>query len=372
MRKKFLYKFDYKLLYFLIVFSIISVLSINSSMLYISSSLGRVDIKQVLFYILGFFIVYLTFKIKNSFIYRYIFIFYILFNALLLLLLFFAPVINGSRCWFIIPYVGSIQPSEFMKIVLIILFSKEISIFFDNGKKKSVKDEFMFLLKLSVLLFIPSILTFLEPDTGSVIMYFLIFIVSLFFSPIRRRWFYIFFGILFIGLSILFGIYMFNQDLFINIFGTNLFYRLYRILDWHNKEGLQLENSLTAIASSGLFGHGFRGTPLYFPESSTDFIFSVFASNFGFIGVFILVLHIVLFDLYLLNLAFKTKNYFYKILIISTTSIFLYQQVENISMTIGLLPITGITLPFISYGGSSLISYFIIIGIIFNISREVQ
>jgi len=76
-----------------------------------------------------------------------------------------------------------------------------------------------------------------------------------------------------------------NDDLFIKIFGTSFFYRMDRILNWSNSSGLQLTNSLTAIGSAGSLGHGFNHTPIYFPEMQTDFIFAVFASNFGFIGV---------------------------------------------------------------------------------------
>lgn len=164
-----------------------------------------------------------------------------------------------------------------------------------------------------------------------------------------------------------FYLYFSQQELFVDILGTDLFYRIDRILDWKKGEGLQLENSLTSIGSSGILGHGYNKTPLYFPESGTDFIFSVFASNFGLLGSTIFILFIMGFDIYLLNTAKNEKNTFYKYIIIGAVSMFLYQQIQNISMTFGLLPITGITLPFISYGGSSLLAYLIILGIILNI-----
>lgn len=368
MKNKFLYNFDYSLLFFLLLFFIISITTIHSSLLYISSDLGRIDIKQTFYYIFGFIILYFIFKIKNDFFYKYIYLFYIIGNILLLGLLFFGKSINGSKCWYLIPYVGSVQISEFMKIILILFFSKIVYTFY--YKERSIRDEFFFLIKISFFLFIPSILTFLEPDTGSVIMYFLLFFIILFFSPLRKRWFVLFFLFFLIAISLIAYSYFFNSDLFIDIFGTNLFYRVYRIFDWHNKTGMQLENSLISIGSSGLYGHGYMNTPLYFPEAATDFIFSIYASNFGFMGCLYLFIILFLFDVHLLITSIRVKNSFYKLVIISTVSIFLYQQIENISMTIGLLPITGITLPFISYGGSSLISNFIIIGIILNISKE--
>jgi rod shape determining protein RodA len=159
--------------------------------------------------------------------------------------------------------------------------------------------------------------------------------------------------------------------MFINIFGTSFFLRVDRLLDWSSSSGYQLENGLSAIGSGGLFGYGLNNTPIYFPEPQTDFIFAVYASNFGFIGSIFLIGLIAYFDIKLICLAVKTSNLINKYIISGIIGMLIYQQVQNIGMTIGLLPITGITLPFISYGGSSLLSYMLMLGFIFNISNEV-
>ena len=143
-----------------------------------------------------------------------------------------------------------------------------------------------------------------------------------------------------------------------------------RILNWSSASGLQLTNGLTAIGSAGITGHGFNMTPIYFPEMQTDFIFAVFASNFGFFGSVLLILLIIFFDINIINLASKSSNLYDKLAIGGIIAVLLFQQIQNIGMTIGLLPIMGITLPFISYGGSSLLSYMVLIGMIFNISNE--
>ena len=143
-----------------------------------------------------------------------------------------------------------------------------------------------------------------------------------------------------------------------------------RLLDWHSGSGMQLSNALIAIGSSGLFGFGLAKNPLYFPEPHTDFIFSVYACNFGLIGSIFLISIIIYFNLKLINIAFRSKNNINKYIIAGIIGMLLYQQVQSIGMNIGLLPITGITLPFISYGGSSLISYMIMAGIIFNLSNQ--
>ena len=94
-----------------------------------------------------------------------------------------------------------------------------------------------------------------------------------------------------------------KQDMFIKIFGSDFFYRIDRVINWQNGSGMQLENSLAAIGSSGILGHGFNKTPLYFPEAGTDFIFSVYASNFGLIGSCIFILLVVLFDIHLIKVG---------------------------------------------------------------------
>ena len=167
-------------------------------------------------------------------------------------------------------------------------------------------------------------------------------------------------------------LYFIKQNIFIKLFGTDLFYRIDRLLDWKNGTGMQLENSLTAIGSSGIKGHGYMHTPIYFPESGTDFIFTVYASNFGLIGCIIFLIIVLSFDLYLLHISKKSIDTTEKYIMVGTVGMLLYQQSQNIGMTLGILPITGITLPFISYGGSSLLSYLLMLGIIFKISSNTK
>ena len=173
-----------------------------------------------------------------------------------------------------------------------------------------------------------------------------------------------------IGIGSIIYLYFLESDLFIKFFGTNLFYRLDRIFNWQTGSGLQLENALASIGSAGILGHGYDKTPIYFPESGTDFIFAVFASNFGFLGSALLVALIFYFDTKLIKLITKDIALTDKFILVGIISCLVFQQIQNIGMTIGLLPITGITLPFISYGGSSLLSYMLMIGIILNIGKD--
>lgn len=368
MKKK--YILDPYLILFLTVFFIISVATIYSAQTILKDEYQSLAIKQIFWYIAGIFTIYIITKIKNDSILKITWILYIIGNVFLLLLLFFGTNINNAKCWFTIKGIGTIQPSEFMKIILIITIAKMINNFHQKYINPTVKEEFVFLIKVGATVLIPSILTFLEPDTGVVLIYLLITFVMLFISGIRYRWFIIFFLILLVSVGSVLLIYFLNSDLFIKIFGTSFFLRVDRLLDWNNKSGFQLNNGLLAIGSAGFLGHGFRNTPIYFPEAQTDFIFAVFASNFGLLGSLILLSLIALFDIRISLIAMRSNTNINKYIIGGILGMLIYQQLQNIGMTFGLMPITGITLPFISYGGSSLISYMIMIGIVFNISRE--
>ncbi len=368
MKKK--YILDPYLILFLTIFFIISVATIYSAQTILKDEYQSLAIKQIFWYIAGIFTIYIITKIKNDSILKITWILYIIGNVFLLLLLFFGTNINNAKCWFTIKGIGTIQPSEFMKIILIITIAKMINNFHQKYINPTVKEEFVFLIKVGATVLIPSILTFLEPDTGVVLIYLLITFVMLFISGIRYRWFIIFFLILLVSVGSVLLIYFLNSDLFIKIFGTSFFLRVDRLLDWNNKSGFQLNNGLLAIGSAGFFGHGFRNTPIYFPEAQTDFIFAVFASNFGLLGSLILLSLIALFDIRISLIAMRSNTNINKYIIGGILGMLIYQQLQNIGMTFGLMPITGITLPFISYGGSSLISYMIMIGIVFNISRE--
>ena len=363
-------KIDYSILGFVFIFFLISVVTINSALTYLPSDVGNLALKQVIWYGVGLLLVFIIFKVKNEYLYRNAWFFYILCNLLLLCLLLFAPAINNSKCWFIIPKIGSFQPSEFTKISLMLVLGTMINNFRLDYEEPSIKEEFMFLLKTFIVVLIPSILTFLEPDTGVVIIYFIIYISMLFASGIRLRWFIILGGIILLAIGLVLGCYFTSEKLFVSIFGNNLYYRFERVFNWKSGNGLQLENALAAIGSAGVFGHGYNKTPIYFPESGTDFIFAVFASNFGLLGCFLFLLLLLLFDGKIFFIAIKKIPLTDKFVLAGIIGMLIFQQIQNIGMTIVLLPITGITLPFISYGGSSLLSYMILIGIILNIREE--
>lgn len=363
-------KIDFILIIIIILLCGISIISIKSAQNLLGYRAENYVQKQCIWLAIGTVLAIIITTIKSETILKSVKYLYILGIISLILLLIIGKPINNAKCWFEIPHIGVLQPSEFMKIILILTISIFIDDFHEKHPLPSIKEELLFIFKIFIITGIPSVLTFLQPDTGVVLIYLLIMFIMLFISGIRYRWFLI----VIIGIALIIGtiltIYFFNTNLFIKIFGTSFFLRVDRLLDWSNKSGYQLENGMTAIGSAGLFGFGRNNTPIYFPEPQTDFIFAVYSSNFGFIGSLVLILLLLGLDLRLIIIAHKTNTNINKYIISGCVAMLIYQQIQNIGMTFGLLPITGITLPFISYGGSSLISYLIMIGIVLNISKE--
>ncbi len=363
------FQIDFSILLPILLFAIIGITTIHSAESLLIEK-NNYAIKQFIWYGIGSIAAICVILVRNKKIMKYAWYLYGIFVLLLLLLLFFGEPINNARCWFVIDKVGVFQPSEFMKIILILTLARMIDNFQKKYPKPTVLQEFLFLLKVITVVAIPSILTFLEPDTGVVLIYLLIALIMLFISGIRYRWFLLLFTICGIILTNILGLYFFNTDLFIEIFGTSFFLRVDRLLDWSSKSGYQLERGMAAIGSGGLLGIGYNQTPIYFPEPQTDFIFAIFSSNFGFLGSILLFALLLYFDIRLILLAIKSKDKTAKYIISGIVAMLIYQQFQNIGMTYGVMPITGITLPFISYGGSSLLSYMIMLGIILNIANE--
>ena len=370
MKKISKYKVDINVLIPIFIFFVVSIISIYSTKRLLPSEYNNLWSKQIIWYLIGIIIAYFSMFLGNKFLYQNAYVFYLIGIILLALVLPFGITINNATCWFKIPLIGTLQPSEFMKIFLIITLSRMINDFNTDYQNPDIVDELKFMLKVLIIILIPSILTFIEPDTGAVIMYLIITFIMLFIGGLRKRWFVLTILIVAILLGSFLAIYYFKQDLFIKLFGSSFFYRMDRITSWQKADGLQLKNSLIAIGSAGTTGNGINNTPIYFPEMQNDFIFAVFASNTGFIGALLLIITIIYFDFTIISYVNKTTNQTDKYAIGGIIGVLLFSQVYNISMTIGLLPIMGITLPFISYGGSSLLSYMLLLGIIFNISNE--
>ena len=346
----------------------IGILSIYSASVLIGTSYSNLYIKQITSIITGIIIMIFLIIIGNEKMLKYSKVAYITSIFLLTITLFIGKEINGSKCWLTLGGI-TFQPSEFMKISLILLLSEIIEKYhFKN--KRNTKEELKLIITTLIITLIPSFLVFIEPDTGSVIMYILIWLTLLFISPLRNRWIIILITFITLLFSSFILTYIFYPDILIKIFSSSIFYRIDRILNWQISEGMQLENSLIAIGTGGFKGTGLTNTPIYIPEAYSDFIFPIYANNFGLIGVATLICIIIIFNLISINKIINTSKTVEKYLITGVIITLIFSQIQNIGMTLGLLPIMGIPLPYISYGGSSIITYTIFIAFVINTNRK--
>lgn len=328
------------------IFFALLVLILFISLLGLSNFQNHYLTKQVVWIVFGLGFFFLFKKFNINILLKYSLWIYIFNVFLLILVLLIGKEINGSKAWFSLGF-GSFQPSELMKISLSLLYFKILL----DKKNNSL----LLLVKIVILGFIPSILVFLEPDTGAIIMYLIIMLVALFSSKIKKVYLWV---MILLGLSsiiIFVVLYFYHQDVIIKLLGTSIFYRIDRII--HFKNNYQLSQALIYIGSAGLTGH--KNT-LYIPEAHTDFIFSFLIGRYGIILGFIIILCYFIMDLILINNS--RNNYLLK----TFMCLFIYSQIENILMNIGLFPIMGIPLPFLSYGGTNTIILFMFLGIITN------
>ena len=343
-----------KIIKYIILILLLSI--IGATTIYLSKSIvSKYDAfltKQIIFIIIGLILMLIFRKLNYEYLSKHSSLIYIIGCLLLVYVLLFGLVVNGSKAW--INILGfRFQPSEFVKISILISLDKYMN------KKNG-------LFICLIILIIPSILTFLEPDTGAIIFYLVMFFSIFLSNGIKKKYYIITICLLTLLSGLFFFIYFFKKNDFINIFGTTFFYRIDRLINFINSEGYQINNALIGIGNGGLFGN-FLKYVNYIPEVITDFMFANILIRFGFVGGLITLIIFIVIDIYLINdiKTIRKHKYFVRGLL----GLFLYQQIQHILMNIGLFPIMGITLPFVSYGGSSIISYYILFGILFNIKK---
>ncbi|MDE6953439.1 MAG: FtsW/RodA/SpoVE family cell cycle protein [Erysipelotrichales bacterium] len=345
--------------------------------------------KQFVFYIIGVVIIYIINKVGNDQVYDKIWIIYGILMVLLALLVLdhyispylpvrhiipFANKVGGATAWYQLPGF-SFQPSEFMKIVIVIALARITKESNDYVLVRTFESELSYIMKCMAVVLPPALLVYLQNDAGVVLIILVGVVFVLFSSGLRGQWFTV--GLIIVGLIIAIGAYLF-------IFQPNIFakivtgHKLDRFYGWVDPEGTiknqgyQLFYSLLSYGTAGWFGHGFQSVIMNFPEAQTDFIFAVIATNYGFVGGMITLGALVALDIIILKIGFETTNHQDKFFVMGIFGMLVFQQVWNIGMILGLLPITGITLPFISYGGSSLLSYMIAIGMFLDIESQNQ
>lgn len=313
---------------------------------------------QSIFFIIGIILMIMVSKIPYTYYLKKANV--ILLICFILLILVLIPGIgsirNGSRSWFGIGGLG-IQPSEFMKLGLIIFTSKYI---YNNPKQmRSVTKGAFPILLITMLAFF---LIMLQPDFGTGTILVMTIIAMLFISGVDFSFF------VKIGMA---GMVL------VCLLIVAAPYRMERIISFLNPwsdplgTGFQAIQSLYAIGPGGLFGMGFGNSiqkHFYLPEPQTDFIFSIISEELGILGIISVSILFLIIILRSIKISIKAPDSFAKFLTFGIIFQLSFQTLLNLAVVVGLIPVTGVTLPFFSYGGSSLIITLVSMGIILNIS----
>ncbi|QTJ62797.1 rod shape-determining protein RodA [Candidatus Nardonella dryophthoridicola] len=337
---------------------IIILLLINLILVYSASNRSKIILFKNIFNIIFSFIILIFFiNINSDFFYKNSFLIYIINNILLILVLFSGLKIKGVKRWINIR-IFNFQPSEVSKFTTSILITK---LLYNNYK---ISNFFLYFLIIFLVL-IPSILTLIQPDLGTSITIILSSIITMYLSGLNIN--FIINIILFFFICFIIGWFTLFKE-----YQKNRIMSLLGLIKDPLGINYNLIQSKIAIGSGGIFGKGlFNGTQSklnFIPEGYTDFIFSVFSEELGFIGILTLIFIYFMLIKELLDISKKTKNIFNKILSSSITLNIFMSIFINISMVIGIIPIVGTTLPLLSYGGSSIISNLLGIGIIMCIN----
>lgn len=350
MRLKVFKNIDWVIVVTVVFFAVISLTAIYSV------AYGEFFIKQGIYFILGFFLMFIISSIdyrilKNS---GLVFFLYVVSVILLGAVLIFGSRIRGASSWFKLGVI-QLQPVEIIKITVAILLAKYFS------SRHIEMYRFRHIIISGIYIFIPVVLTLMQPDLGSLLAILMIWIGIMIVSGIKKKHlvFLSFAGVI---TCIVFWMFFLHP------------YQKGRIITFLDPQadplhgGYSVIQSMTAVGSGRILGkgvgHGSQSQFNFLPEQHTDFIFAVVAEEWGLVGViFLLSLYGILFYR-LAKIISETNDDFGKLYVIGIYLLFLCHIIVNVGMNIGLIPVTGIPLLMVSFGGSSLISTFIALGIV--------
>ncbi|SEQ44456.1 cell division protein FtsW, lipid II flippase [Virgibacillus subterraneus] len=285
---------------------------------------------------------------------------------------------NGAVSWFKFPVIGTIQPGEFMKVILVLTLAHVMVRHNTKYIEKTIRSDLGLLAKIIIISAPPMALLAVQPDLGGLLVLIAITGFMILVSGVQWR---ILFSIAFIVIDIvLLAIvlwYLFPGPIAVYLEESVFDHVSSRFYGWLNPQqnydaGYQLILAMMAIGSGQLFGKGIGDMEVYVPERHTDMIFTAISEQFGFVGASLVVMLFFLLVYRLIHIALLSNDTYGSYLVTGLVGMFAYQIFQNIGMSIQLLPITGLPLPFISYGGSSTITYMLSIGIVLNVHSRTK
>ncbi|UKS65610.1 FtsW/RodA/SpoVE family cell cycle protein [Rossellomorea marisflavi] len=366
-------RIDWGLLFILVLFFIVSAISISSAQTSGQYATNFV-IRQGVWYIVGGVIIACTMyfdpeQYKRMAWYTYGF------GILLLLGLIVSPESlvperNGAHSWYKITESILIQPSEFVKTFLILALARVITNHHEQTPVKTFQTDFKLLVKIGLTTMGPLIFIIAD-DFGTALVFISIVTGIILVSGITWKLIVPIYGSIAVIGGTVFSLVLFAPNFLEKYLGLHpyQFGRIYSWLDPYNytrEEGFHLIKSLNAVGSGQIYGKGFNGSEVYIPEAHTDFIFSGIAERFGFVGASVVISLFFILIYHLTKTALDTKEPYNAYVCAGVISMITFHVFQNIGMTIQLLPITGIPLPLISYGGSSLMGNMLALGLIFS------
>lgn len=379
-RKTHLQQLDYTLLFLLFLLMCISLLSIYSAAMagqYFEPSFFVK--RQIAWFIIGSILMLAAMVIDYDLFKNFTIPLYVVGLILLLIVEFYGIERNGSQRWIGFE-IGTkeimFQPSEFVKIFLVLSLAHLVFLITKDQRERSFKEDWIVVAKVVAVGFPPFFLILIQPDLGTALVIASIMATMLLMAGISWKIFALLGSL--VGLFLTTLVWLHNN--FYDFFIEHLIkpHQLRRIYGWLDPEsdpggmGYQLLNAVQGIGSGQLYGKGYTKGVLsksgYVPEIHTDFIFTVIGEEFGFLGATVLIVIYFLLFYRMIIIAFSCNNIYGSYLVSGVIGLLVFQIFQNIGMTIGLMPITGLALPFISYGGSALVTNMIAIGIVLNVN----
>ena len=357
--------YHFQLILYLCALTVIGIMVIGSAE-------KSVQNKQILGFVLGIVIMIAISLIDYSFILRFSWLFYFGIIGLLLMVKFAGKTVGGSQRWITIAGV-QFQPSELAKIVIILFFAYYFM------KNQETVNTIKTMGSSFILVGIPLMLVLTQPDTSTTIMTLLIFVVLLFITGLSYK-------IVLSVLGVCIPIFIIGLT-YVLTHGEALakeHYQFRRIMAWidpsnplYSQWALQQQNSITAIGSGQLWGKGLNNSVAtsmkngnFIIEPQTDFIFAVAGEELGFIGTFAIIILLLLIVLECILIARKAKDLSGRLICCGMGALVGLQAFINICVATGLMPNTGIPLPFVSYGLTSVVSLFIGMGFVLNVGLQ--
>lgn len=370
-------KMDWMMLLILGVLMVISALLVRSAT-YGNPMYPNYDLKTLVYYAAGFVAILFITLFDYRLLLKTWYVWYGLGLVLLVLVFQFADATNGARSWFELPGGLNFQPAEFMKLFLILAIAAILGR--RQGDPLSLKSD---VVPVAIVSIVPFVLVMIQPDLGNAVIYIFITLGMLWIGNIRYTY-------VLAGMAAVIG----GLLLFVTLFNTyndeirsylddkgkeHWFERINTFInpdEASEDESRQATYAKIAIGSGGLAGDGYMNgdskNRRFIPYTYSDSIFVVVGEEFGFQGAALLLLLYFFLIYRMIIIAYQCHDLRGSYIIIGFASMLIFQIFENIGMMIGLMPITGITLPFISYGGTSLLLNMACIGLIFSIRAHQQ